>query len=323
MANRKLFGKLSLLAVLWLVSPAYGHESNDHDMVDKHKDQDGYFSYTDFQGISIRVANWVPLYQLELERPISLKTENVEIVSDLINHITKCSEDSKTFRNILEEVALQSHRYNSPLKIHAVRGRNHIAGFAGLSKGLDGFVVDLNDLEILPNPLRKSGSGSEFENYVGHPPWAEFLCSALGHELSEFAARRKSYLTAIAKKQKYNLAADRINHHYRVANSVSDKISKDYFVSSRERGADCNRKHGDHQDTVIEIKPNNAILIHHSPDRVSYEPIIEERYGKIFQKHSEIEIAEKKKQPGSWAYVTYETEFKFPNVSSTNSCSDF
>lgn len=293
---------------------------------EKAKDIDGNYSYDGFRGILVRVSNKVDLPGPGANPipPIYLVEEHKKNAFGLINLMAKCESDSQTFKNVLIEVAYQSREYGQPLRIIVVRGSQATGALGGVfGDELDTFIVDLDDLEIFPNPVKSESTGM-FESLPGHPVWAEYLCSVLGHELAEFAARRKNYLAAKAAGKEYDLATDRSNHHYQVANSISDKISKDYFDSDRVRGEDCSRVHtdsvtgatGDHTDILVEIKGGQAVIIHRSPSIVEFEQVLEERYAQIFNRHQDFKI-EGRTNPSRWSHITYEENFKFPAVAKT------
>ncbi len=163
------------------------------------------------------------------------------------------------------------------------------------------FSIDLDDLEIFPNPIKSIGGekipnkNDQFIPVPGHPPWAEYLCSALGHELVEHLSMMKNAQKAEALKKTFDRNSDRAISHYQVANQLSDQISKDYFHSNRVRGEDCWIDHLDHSDRIIEIKPDKAIVLHDSARRVDFESTLKlgmERRHRL-------------------AYITYEENFVF------------
>ena len=282
---------------------------------DHLRDLDGNYSYAGFEGILIKAARMQKGPNFDRD-PFGgdsyyLDEKSVNVAFDLVRHMVKCEADSPVFAETLEQVAETSSKFDEPLRLAAVRAANYPLGVAG--NPLEGFDIDLDDIRVFPDPIRQSPDG-DFEKLPGVPPWAEYLCSFLGHELAEYSARRLNYLAAKKAGREYDLVSDRKNHHYEVANPVSDRISKDYFQSNRERGADCDRTHGDHKDTLIEIRPKKAIIIHGSPSIADIKLVkLEQRWGKFYGTPHKIRQIDRL-DIRRISHISYEEDFVFPKV---------
>ena len=226
------------------------------------KADNDYYPVNHFKGIKI-----------SLEGNSKNSMEDAELLIDLI---FKCESDSENFSSVLRQIETHSRDKKEFIEIVPERNSENYPTFLPTYDKVNRFFVDLADLEVFPNPIKKSppliidGKLVRFESIKGHPPWAEYLCSALGHEIIEHLNKMKNLATAESAGKKYNVDEDRKIHHYQVANPLSDEISKDYFGVERTRGEDCSRTHLDHWDQVIEIQPNRGIILHFSPDRVIF-----------------------------------------------------
>lgn len=177
----------------------------------------------------------------------------------LVAHIGKCRSDSRTFLAIVDSVAT---RTDGTLKLVRFEAYTLSAVIIGLGGDLGEMLVDLSDLEVLPDPIRNGRFGPLgrplFDPIESAPAWATTVCGWLGHEIIEML------------ENVMDGKPDRKVHHYEIANAKEDAIIADYYRVNRDRDEDCWTTHLGHDDILIDLGFYGVERFHLSPPKVQF-----------------------------------------------------